>query len=103
MFVVVRLLLTLSLTTRLVHANRPSYGGGYGGGSLPCIPNPPDWRECSDECGNAGVAAGNISSCGEIETFFKPCNRFCHNNGVPRAGYCDCPAGIGGKCCEQGQ
>ena len=102
MFVVVQLLLTLSLTTRLVHANRGIPGGGAYG-YIPCGPSPSEWGECSDECGNAGVATRNVSYCDKIETNVKPCNRFCHNRGVPRAGYCDCPAGFGGKCCEHGQ
>ena len=104
------ILLTLTLTPDvdgLIFGRRRRRGGCgpvncvWGGWSA--------WGPCSHPCGNAGtqtrsrgVASG--ASCGGAgcsgpSSQTQACNRFCHNGGTAKSGYCDCPDAFWGNCC----
>ena len=67
------------------------------------------WGACNHPCGNAGVQSRSRSKrqeaycggrgCSGGPTDSKTCNRFCHNRGTPRPGYCVCPEVFWGSCC----
>ena len=64
------------------------------------------WTGCSRECGNAGeqtrsrikITAG--VSCPYSLIDMRPCNRFCHNNGIPKNQGCACLKPYTGRCCD---
>ena len=67
------------------------------------------WGACNHPCGNAGVQGRSRSKrweaycggrgCSGDPTDSQTCNRFCHNGGTPRPGYCTCPDVFWGTCC----
>ncbi|XP_035672095.1 von Willebrand factor D and EGF domain-containing protein-like [Branchiostoma floridae] len=58
------------------------------------------WSACSAPCGTSGTQTRTASGCGSPGSQTRPCNRFCHNGGTPKATSCSCSLDFVGTCCE---